>query len=182
MKGVVHEKSNHFQHCYCFLLYLVLNLNSYNLYLTISSYQNPNILARGFDNIEREYRVIQVEKDNKSELLYMSKTSLGFWKVQYKGSSIGPNNEINVLSWGKILGEKTYNNNTEFSFESHTIFAGETAIKPIEINSEQISYGVATNIMQYNNDYIIHMIYNGENKSLGDFDLYKYLLNAEMIK
>jgi len=165
-----------------FILFIVINLNNYNLFLTLAGYQNATTIARGFDNSEREYRIIQVQKEGKSELLYLSKTSLGFWKAQYKGYTIGTKNEMNVLSWGKIVGEKTYNSSTDFSFESHIVYTGENAIKPIEISTKDLQQGIAININQYNNSYVIHLYYFGDNELIENFDLYNYLLQENMIE
>lgn len=160
-------------------------LNNFNLALKSAGYSDYeiNILERGFDDNGHEFKIVELSHYTTTVLANMEKNKYSFWKVSYTKKSAIENKFIS-FGWMKQAGFRYFNQEDEFisAIEWHKIYYGENAIKLIEIPYEKLPPGVAVNVQQSGNSYLIHTISYEDPEILNKIDMYSILQEIECIK
>lgn len=156
-----------------FIIFLIINLNSLKIEVLKNGYSNFEIIERGYDNNDNEFRVIKMKNNQNFALAYLVKNNLGFWKIWDIQESSLKNNKYVTVGWNKTVG-LTYNENDNSSnilWEWHSLYYGTNAIKPIKIDSNKIPIGVAFYIQQGQGDYLINFITYNNPEVLNQIDI-----------
>lgn len=140
-----------------FIITLLFRSFSFQIALISGNY-STNIceLRRGFDTNEVEFKIIQTQKDENISLLYMLKNRYGFWSISYKTEI--PDAKMLMINWMDFNGayDDLTNNNNLVAY--NYLYYGINAKKRIEIETNQLPNGLACNVQQTGNVYIIHVM------------------------
>ncbi len=147
---------------------LVVYCNSYGIALRSAGLSKSSIqyLDAGIDDNGQEYRaVFQYRTDDDAiDFALLTKDKLGVWHTTQKSAWPGSDASYSTFAWMNVAGMKRYavGDATTTEFEVHNVYAGNNAIKLIEIPQEALPSNVTVNVHQAGALFVIHLVYYGE--------------------
>ena len=147
---------------FALLIYGILCHNSFALSLhSVGLYVDEVVVIERGEAISGEYCVVAgCDWDNGYSLWYLHKNVLGWW-ISDGPPSVFENNTtpLTQYDWAIPAGSQNYTmTDTEFNWELHTVYCGSDARGQIPYPLEQLPNGVALNIVQTGEHYMMHFI------------------------
>lgn len=112
-------------------------------------------ITHAWDDINGEYKVIRTETNDEGSrlmLLYLKKNALGFW-VADNVETAAPDDLWVSIGWFEDA--EGY---VGVSDAVHIVYAGNNAVKKIEFDESELPRGVAVNVSQSDNSYVVHLV------------------------
>lgn len=154
---------------------MFIHKNSFYNVLKKAGYANyeANILESGFNDNGNEFNIVILNRFSTVALVYMEKDKRGKWEVSYTGGKSSIDNKFLTIGWMNEAGFKYYKQSDEPIFETewHVIYYGENAIRSIEIPLSELPPGVAVNVQQSGNTYLIHTVSYIDPEILNQIDM-----------
>lgn len=112
-------------------------------------------ITHAWDDVNGEYKVIRTETNDEGSrlmLLYLKKNALGFW-VADNVETAAPDDLWVSIGWFEDA--EGY---VGVSDAVHIVYAGNNAVKKIEFDESELPRGVAVNVSQFDNSYVVHLV------------------------
>ena len=113
------------------------------------------IITHAWDGINGEYKVIRTETNDEGSrpmLLHLKKNALGFWTAE-RVKTAAPDG-----LWASIGWFEDTEGYVGVSDAVHIVYAGNNAVKKIEFDESELPRGVAVNVSQFDNSYVVHLV------------------------
>lgn len=109
--------------------------NSYSFLLWRSGFENASLVDSGIDVNGKEYRVLYSRDwDGNVELAYCTKGFAGIWGLERTSDTFKYKPEMMYMHWLQLQGGVAYGSAPmELEYENHIAYAGNNALKKIEI-------------------------------------------------
>ena len=159
--------------------------NSLKLSLVCNKFEMPVIIYSGIDNGGSEYRIIMNDDTKELKIGHFKKNKAGVWRCVVVKDEINP--ETSMINYGWI-GKLTWKRGTSkdeniTEMESHSVYCGNNAQKGITIPFDEIPDGVAVNISQMEEKYMIHFVtYNEDGSVLNGLNIYEILKKRDIVQ
>ena len=112
-------------------------------------------ITHAWDDVNGEYKVIRTETNDEGGrpmLLHLKKNALGFWAAE-RVKAAAPDD-----LWAGIGWFEDADGYVGVSDAVHIVYAGNNAVKKIEFDESELPRGVAVNVSQADNSYVVHLV------------------------
>ena len=112
-------------------------------------------ITHAWDDVNGEYKVIRTETNDEGSrpmLLHLKKNALGFWAAE-RVKAAAPDD-----LWAGIGWFEDAEGYVGVSDAVHIVYAGNNAVKKIEFDESELPRGVAVNVSQSDNSYVVHLV------------------------
>ena len=169
-----------------FIAALFICHNGYTIALQRAGFgkDGATTIDAGIDDNGDAYRVVfQYAPDNTIRIAHFTKGKLGSWKVT--NAVYGPSSESPLvkMGWMRVASLRRFDIPDEVTadFETHNVYAGNNAVRQIEIPPELLPPNVAVSIHQAGSCFVLHFVSFGDPEILNQMDITALLTETNSI-
>lgn len=166
------------------VIFLLSNRFSSVIHRTGLDIEYYEIHVEDIDSNGDKFRIVRIDtSDNKVALAWLTRDSAFSWTVtqlklekEYEAGFVS-------IGWIQSGGIRRFEALTDpiFGKEWHFIYAGNNAIKLIDIPHESIPSNITVNVQQARNDYMLHVISFADPDTINQFNIRDILLSGLFI-